>query len=84
MVQYPAVYMMGESRKGVSANQLKRMLGVSYKTAWYLCHRIRAAMKDPDPMVRAQAARSAGMIGDAAIIPDLKALAGDPDDDRLG
>ena len=41
-----AVYMMGESKKSVSANQLKRMLGVSYKTAWYLCHRIRAAMKD--------------------------------------
>jgi transposase-like protein len=41
-----AVYVMGESRKGVSANQLKRMLGVSYKTAWYLCHRIRSAMHD--------------------------------------
>jgi transposase-like protein len=39
-----AVYMMVESKKGVSANQLRRMLGVSYKTAWYLCHRIRAAM----------------------------------------
>src|SRR2546426_7117660 len=39
-----AVYVMGESKKGVSANQLKRMLGVSYKTAWYLCHRIRATM----------------------------------------
>lgn len=41
-----AVYMMGESRKGISANQLKRMLGVSYKTAWYLCHRIRSVMDD--------------------------------------
>jgi transposase-like protein len=41
-----AVYMIGESKKSVSANQLKRMLGISYKTAWYLCHRIRAAMKD--------------------------------------
>jgi transposase-like protein len=41
-----AVYMMGESKKSISANQLKRMLGVSYKTAWYLCHRIRAAMRD--------------------------------------
>jgi transposase-like protein len=40
---------MCESRKGVSANQLKRMLGVSYKTAWYLCHRIRAAMKETAP-----------------------------------
>jgi transposase-like protein len=35
---------MVESKKGMSANQLKRSLGISYKTAWYLCHRIRAAM----------------------------------------
>jgi transposase-like protein len=41
-----AVYLICESKKGISANQLKRTLGVSYKTAWYLCHRIRAAMKD--------------------------------------
>src|SRR5207248_3902663 len=41
-----AVYLMGESRKGISANQLKRTLGVTYKTAWYLCHRIRSAMVD--------------------------------------
>ena len=39
-----AVYMMCESKKGISANQLKRTLDVSYKTAWYLCHRIRTAM----------------------------------------
>jgi transposase-like protein len=44
-----AIYLMGESKKGISANQLKRMLRVSYKTAWYLCHRIRHAMKDDDP-----------------------------------
>jgi len=43
---FMAVYLVAESKKGISANQLKRMLNVSYKTAWYLCHRIRAAMKD--------------------------------------
>jgi transposase-like protein len=47
-----AVYMMGESRKGISANQLKRMLGVSYKTAWFLCHRIRSSMtQDGDELL---------------------------------
>jgi transposase-like protein len=39
-----ATYLITESKKGMSANQLKRTLGVSYKTAWYLCHRIRWAM----------------------------------------
>src|ERR1035437_1760997 len=43
-----ATYMLCQSRKGMSANQLKRMLGISYKTAWYLCHRIRAAMSAAD------------------------------------
>lgn len=41
-----AVYLMAESKKGISANQLKRSLKVSYKTAWYLCHRIRKAMQE--------------------------------------
>jgi transposase-like protein len=41
-----AVYIMCESKKSTSANQLKRTLGISYKTAWYLCHRIRKAMQD--------------------------------------
>jgi transposase-like protein len=39
-----ATYLLCEARKGMSANQVKRSLGISYKTAWYLCHRIRAAM----------------------------------------
>jgi len=43
---FVATYLICESKKGISANQMKRVLGVSYKTAWYLCHRIRAAMKD--------------------------------------
>ncbi|MFY9561692.1 MAG: IS1595 family transposase [Terriglobales bacterium] len=47
-----ATLLLCEARKGMSANQVKRTLGVSYKTAWYLCHRIRAAMKEVDqPMM---------------------------------
>ena len=43
-----AIYLMCESKKGISALQLKRTIKVAYKTAWYLCHRIREAMgNDP-------------------------------------
>jgi transposase-like protein len=41
-----AIYLMCASKKGVSAHQIHRMLGVSYKTAWFMCHRVRHAMKD--------------------------------------
>ena len=44
-----AIYLMCESKKGISALQLKRTLGVAYKTSWYLCHRIREAMGN-DPL----------------------------------
>jgi transposase-like protein len=44
-----ATYMMIEGKKGISANQLKRTLAISYKTAWYLCHRIRSAMDVANP-----------------------------------
>jgi transposase-like protein len=43
-----ATYLMCESKKGISALQMKRSLCVAYKTAWHLCHRIRAAMNDAD------------------------------------
>jgi transposase-like protein len=39
-----AVHLMCVSKKGVSAKQLERMLGVTYKTAWFMSHRIREAM----------------------------------------
>ena len=39
-----AVHVMSASKKGISAKQIERMLGVSYKTAWFMCHRIREAM----------------------------------------
>lgn len=45
-----AVYLMCESRKGISANQMSRTLKTSYKTAWYLCHRIRKAIETSPEM----------------------------------
>lgn len=39
-----AVHLMSASKKGISAKQLERMLGVTYKTAWFMAHRIREAM----------------------------------------
>jgi len=41
---FVAIYLVCESKKGISASQLGRTIGVSYKTAWYLCHRIREAV----------------------------------------
>ena len=40
-----ATYLMASSKKGMSAHQIHRMLGVTYKTAWFMMHRIREAMK---------------------------------------
>lgn len=41
-----AVHLMCASKKGISSKQLERMLGVTYKTAWFMSHRIREAMMD--------------------------------------
>ena len=47
---FTAIYLMCESKKGMSALQLRRMLKIgSYGTAWHLCHRIREAMGN-DPL----------------------------------
>jgi len=42
-----AFYLLCSSKKGMSAHQLHRMLDVTYKTAWFMFHRIREAMRDP-------------------------------------
>jgi transposase-like protein len=41
-----AIFLMASSKKGISANQLHRILGVTLKTAWFMSHRIREAMRE--------------------------------------
>lgn len=40
-----AIYLIASSKKGISSNQLHRTLGVNLKTAWFMHHRIREAMR---------------------------------------
>jgi transposase-like protein len=44
-----AMHLMCSSKKGMSAHQLHRMLGVTYKSAWFMAHRIREAMRQLHP-----------------------------------
>jgi transposase-like protein len=44
-----ATHLLCASKKGMSAAQIQRMLGVTYKTAWFMMHRIREAMKPSNP-----------------------------------
>jgi transposase-like protein len=46
---FKVVYLMLTSKKGMSSLQIHRMMGFgSYRTAWYMCHRVRAGLVDPD------------------------------------
>lgn len=44
-----AFHLMAASKKGISAHQMHRMLKITYKSAWFMCHRIREAMTDKTP-----------------------------------
>lgn len=52
-----AFQLIATSKKGISSKQLERMLGVTYKTAWFMSHRIREAMTE----------ENGGMLGGATI-----------------
>jgi transposase-like protein len=43
---FQAAHLMCSSKKGMSAHQIHRVIGVTYKTAWFMCHRLREAMRD--------------------------------------
>lgn len=52
-----AAALMAASKKGISSKQVERMLGVTYKTAWFMTHRLREAMK-----------QTGGMFGSGGIV----------------
>ena len=43
-----AFFLLSSSKKAISAHQIHRSLGVTYKTAWFMCHRIRHAVRPPE------------------------------------
>ena len=43
-----ALFLMVSTKKGVSAHQMHRMLGISYKSTWFMMHRLREAMRQGD------------------------------------
>lgn len=43
-----AAYLMASSKKGVSAHQMHRAMEITYKAAWFMCHRLREAMRSGD------------------------------------
>jgi transposase-like protein len=47
---FAALSLMVEAKKGISANQVRRHIPMTYKTAWYVCHRIRDAMQESEPI----------------------------------
>ena len=78
-VWFSAIYLMTMSSKGVSALKLTAWLGVSYKTAWFLCHRIREMLAD------GSAARLTGIVeADETSIGGRKRKGRDDDEDLTG
>jgi transposase-like protein len=47
---FAVIALMVEGKKGISANQVRRHVGLTYKTAWYVCHRVREAMQEPQSL----------------------------------
>ena len=49
---FMAIYLIATSSKGVSSKVISRHLGISYKTSWFLCHRIRLLLADDDSTLK--------------------------------
>ena len=58
-----AIYLFHTNRKGISAKQLERELKLTYKSAWFLAHRIRKAMEYPGPMLAGEVEIDEAFVG---------------------
>src|SRR3989338_6421389 len=58
-----AIYLMTQTRSGMSAKQLERMLGVTYKTAWRMFHQIRKLMADEGDLLSGEVEVDEAFIG---------------------
>lgn len=47
-----AIHLMNSSKKGISAHQIHRMLGITYESAWFMCHRIRYGVTNSEPLTK--------------------------------
>ena len=84
---FVSVHLMLESPEGISANELRRMIGGSYKTAWFAAHRIRAAMRGRGAellrsLVEAESGHLSGLTSPADPFWDDVAAAGSLDPQR--
>ena len=58
-----ALFLMTASKKGISAHQVHRMLGISYKSTWFMMHRLREAMRPHlPPPYQGEVARSSSRL----------------------
>jgi transposase-like protein len=57
-----AIHMMCSSKKGVSASQLQRQLGIAYSSAWFMCHRVREAMTESPLAEKLGGAGTSGIV----------------------
>jgi transposase-like protein len=75
---FVAVHLMLAAPEGVSANELRRVLGGSYKTAWFAAHRIRAAMRGRRTDVLRSLVESELRQGDPVAVARMRRLLGGP------
>ena len=57
------IYLIGASKKGISAHQLHRMLGITYRAAWFMAHRLRYAMESGSIVLSGTVEVDEGYIG---------------------